>query len=79
MVLALKNADDLLQDVMKAVDTSGDGKIQYEGMFCGVGVMSCIEFAIVQSLHPELMDRTFQSFAPSSNTRRRNYYRSSNP
>jgi hypothetical protein len=29
---ALKNAEDLLQDVMKAVDTNGDGKIQYEGM-----------------------------------------------
>jgi solute carrier family 25 (mitochondrial phosphate transporter), member 23/24/25/41 len=28
---ALKNADPLLQDVLKAVDTSGDGKIQFEG------------------------------------------------
>lgn len=25
----LKNADDLLHDVLKAVDTSGDGRIQY--------------------------------------------------
>jgi hypothetical protein len=32
LVTALKDAEDLLQDVMKAVDTSGDGKIQYEGM-----------------------------------------------
>ena len=28
---ALKNADTLLQDVLKAVDTNGDGKIQYSG------------------------------------------------
>lgn len=30
---ALKNADDLLKDVMKAVDRDGDGRIQYSGMF----------------------------------------------
>lgn len=30
--IALKNADSLLQDVMKAVDTDGDGHIQYSGM-----------------------------------------------
>jgi hypothetical protein len=29
--LALKNADALLKDVLKAVDTSGDGRIQYNG------------------------------------------------
>lgn len=29
---ALKNADTLLQDILKAVDTSGDGMIQYCGM-----------------------------------------------
>jgi hypothetical protein len=29
--VALKDAEDLLKDVMKAVDTNGDGKIQYEG------------------------------------------------
>ncbi len=28
---ALKNADALLNDVLKAVDTSGDGQIQYNG------------------------------------------------
>ncbi len=28
---ALKNADALLHDVLKAVDTSGDGQIQYNG------------------------------------------------
>jgi DNA polymerase III psi subunit len=28
---ALKNADNLLKDVLKAVDTSGDGQIQYNG------------------------------------------------
>lgn len=28
---ALKNADTLLHDVLKAVDTSGDGQIQYNG------------------------------------------------
>lgn len=30
--LALKNADSLLQDVMKAVDTNDDGRITYSGM-----------------------------------------------
>lgn len=29
---ALKNADALLQDVLKAVDTNKDGRIQYNGM-----------------------------------------------
>ena len=29
--LALKNADSLLHDVLKTVDTSGDGQIQYNG------------------------------------------------
>ncbi len=29
---ALKNADALLKDVLKAVDTNGDGRIQYSGM-----------------------------------------------
>lgn len=29
--IALKNADALLHDVLKAVDTSGDGQIQYNG------------------------------------------------
>lgn len=28
---ALKNADTLLQDILKVVDTSGDGVIQYSG------------------------------------------------
>ncbi len=27
----MKNADDLLKEIIKMVDTSGDGKIQYEG------------------------------------------------
>lgn len=26
----MKNADNMLKDIIKAVDTSGDGKIQYE-------------------------------------------------
>lgn len=30
-VPALKNADGMLQEIIKAVDTDGDGKIQYEG------------------------------------------------
>lgn len=30
-VAALKNADDMLKDIIKVVDTNGDGKIQYEG------------------------------------------------
>jgi hypothetical protein len=29
--IALKNADPLLRDILKAVDTSGDGQIQYNG------------------------------------------------
>lgn len=29
---ALKNADSLLHDVLEAVDTSGDGQIQYNGL-----------------------------------------------
>lgn len=28
---ALKNADAMLYDVLRAVDTSGDGQIQYNG------------------------------------------------
>jgi hypothetical protein len=28
---ALKNADDMLNTIIKVVDTNGDGKIQYEG------------------------------------------------
>jgi len=32
MVAALKNADALLHDVLKVVDTSGDGQIQYNGL-----------------------------------------------
>lgn len=31
MSLALKNADGILKDVLKAVDTNGDGQIQYHG------------------------------------------------
>lgn len=30
-IVALKNADQLLDEVMKAVDTDGDGKITYNG------------------------------------------------
>ena len=33
--IALKNADSLLQDVMKAVDTNQDGRIDYSGAFQG--------------------------------------------
>lgn len=28
---ALKNADGILQEIIKVVDSNGDGKIQYEG------------------------------------------------
>ena len=31
----MKNADDMLKQIIKTVDTNGDGKIQYEGGFCG--------------------------------------------
>lgn len=33
--VALKNADSLLHDVMKAVDTNEDGRIDYSGAFKG--------------------------------------------
>lgn len=33
--IALKNAETLLQDVMKAVDTNHDGRIDYSGAFQG--------------------------------------------
>ena len=33
--IALKNAETLLQDVMKAVDTNHDGRIDYSGLFQG--------------------------------------------
>lgn len=40
----MKDADDMLKQIIKSVDTSGDGKIQYEGgshsaersNFCGL-------------------------------------------
>jgi hypothetical protein len=32
-LLALKNANDMLRDVVKAMDKNGDQVIQYEGMF----------------------------------------------
>jgi hypothetical protein len=33
----MKNADDMLKEIIRTVDTSGDGKIQYEGAFCFLG------------------------------------------
>jgi hypothetical protein len=33
-VPALKSADGMLQEIIKVVDTDGDGKIQYEGVLC---------------------------------------------
>lgn len=27
----MKNADDMMKEIIKVVDTNGDGKIQYEG------------------------------------------------
>ena len=30
-MIAMKNAGDLLKEIMKMVDTNGDGKIQYDG------------------------------------------------
>lgn len=31
MSIAMKNADDMMKEIIKVVDTNGDGKIQYEG------------------------------------------------
>ena len=28
----MKNADDMMKEIIKVVDTNGDGKIQYEGV-----------------------------------------------
>jgi Ca2+-binding EF-hand superfamily protein len=28
----MKNADDMLKSIIRMVDTSGDGKVQYEGL-----------------------------------------------
>lgn len=33
---AMKNADDMLKSIVKKLDTSGDGKIQYEGWSDGL-------------------------------------------
>jgi hypothetical protein len=32
-LIALKNANDMLKDIVKAMDKNGDEVIQYEGMF----------------------------------------------
>lgn len=32
-ITALKNADDMMQEIVKMVDVNHDGKIQYEGTF----------------------------------------------
>ena len=37
----MKNADDMMKEIIKVVDTNGDGKIQYEGVHsprCGAVV-----------------------------------------
>lgn len=33
VLIALKNADNMIQQVMQVLDTNKDGKIQYEGTF----------------------------------------------
>jgi hypothetical protein len=59
--IALKNADALLQDVLKAVDKNGDGIIQYTGMLCAFTVEA------------SRADRVGQSFEHSSSRPRRSY------
>lgn len=34
VALALKNANDMLQDVIKAMDKNGDEVIEYDGTYC---------------------------------------------
>jgi hypothetical protein len=34
--VALKNATDMLRDIIKAIDKNGDQIIQYEGMSCDI-------------------------------------------
>lgn len=59
--IALKNADALLQDVLKAFDENGDGIIQYTGMLraCKTGASRA--------------DNTGQNFEHSSSRPRRSY------
>lgn len=39
VISALKNADSLLQEVMKAVDTNSDGNISYSGTWNLSGIV----------------------------------------
>ena len=37
----MQGADDMLREIVKMVDTSGDGKIQYEGPLVWFGPLCC--------------------------------------
>ena len=59
-VSALKNADSLLQEVLKAVDTNGDGHIDYSGTSKPLGLV-------------KVNVQTRQNSESSSNIRKKSY------
>jgi hypothetical protein len=73
---ALKNANDMLRDVVKAMDKNGDQVIQYEGMSCIVSWWFCLALQSVQYA-AWLTAIPLQSFAYSSSGPRRSYFHSS--
>jgi hypothetical protein len=40
---AMKNADDMLKEIIAVVDTNGDGKIQYDGAPDATAATPCID------------------------------------
>lgn len=52
-MIALKNADSLLKDVLKAVDTNGDGHIEYSGTRVPVALRDS-NATLTQSRIPEI-------------------------
>lgn len=59
-VVALKNADSMLRDVMKNVDTNGDGHIEFSGL---IQLVHALTWSLTKS----------QSFEPSLITPRRSF------
>jgi hypothetical protein len=72
---ALKNANDMLKDVVRAMDKNGDEVIQYEGMLHGVSRLFCLALPSVRHTM-WLTELLLQSFASSWSGRRKNYFRS---
>ncbi len=53
----MKNADDMLKEIVRVVDTSGDGKIQYEGV-CGLLPCSIVLLLLASTSHDHQADNT---------------------